>query len=106
MPSNAILYSCETWIAKGITEVQIQYMSSIQDLLGVRRQSPSNMIYVELEIPSVHTLIRRIQIIDFSSSSNNCEGSPLQKGYSNGKEFPIPYGAVYQRLLWGSISKA
>ncbi len=51
--SSAILYSYETWMVKDIRAVQTQYMSSAKDLLGVRTQTPRNLIYVELDIPSV-----------------------------------------------------
>ncbi len=57
--SIAILYSCETWMVKDITTVQTQYMSSVKDFLGVSTQTRSNLIYVELHIPSVQALVRR-----------------------------------------------
>ncbi len=56
------IVSCETWMVKDITAVQTQYMSSVKDLLGVRTQTPNNLIYVELDIPSVQAIVRRRQI--------------------------------------------
>ncbi len=69
--SNAILYSCETWVVKDITAVQTQYMSSVTDLLGVRTQTPSNLIYVELDIPSLQALVRRTQISFLKKAKNS-----------------------------------
>ncbi len=60
--SSATLYSCETWMVKDITAVQTEYMSYVKDLLGVRTQTPSNIIYVELDNPSGNALVRRRQI--------------------------------------------
>ncbi len=95
---TAILYSCETWMIKGTTEVQTQYMSS--DLLGVRTQTPNNLIYVERDIPSVQALVRRRQISFLKKAKNTThfEGSPLQKAIQNGKGLPVPCGTLFQRL--------
>ncbi len=79
--SSAILYSCETWMVKDITTVQTQYMSFVKDLVGVRTQIPSNLIYVELDIPSIQALVRRRQIsfLNKAKNSTHFEGSPPQK---------------------------
>ncbi len=80
-PSSAIiLYCCETCIVKDSTAVQTQYMSSVKDLLGVRTQTPSHLIYVELDISSVHALVRKRQIsfLKKAKNSTHFEGSPLQ----------------------------
>ncbi len=94
--SSAILYSCETWMVKDITAVQTQYMSSVKDLLGVRTQTPSNLIYVELDIPSLQALVRRRQIsfLNKAKNSTHFECSPLQKAIQLAKD-----------SLWDSITK-
>ncbi len=68
-------------MVKDITAVQTQYMSSVKDLLWGRTQTPSNLIYVELDMPSVQALVRRRQIsfLNKAKNSTHFEGSPLQK---------------------------
>ncbi len=44
-------------MVKDITALQTQCMSSVKVVLGVRTQIPSNLIYVELDIPSVQALV-------------------------------------------------
>ncbi len=98
--SIAILYSCETWMVKDITTVQTQYMSSVKDLLGVRTQTPSNLIYAELDILSVHTFVRRKQIsfLKKVKNSTHFEGSPLQKAIQMAKDSQSTMGHYIKDL--------
>ncbi len=89
--SGAILHSCETWMVN-ITAVQTQYISSAKDLLGMRTQTPSNLIYVELDNPSVQAFVRRRQIsfLKKTKNSTHFEGSPPQKAIQMAKNTQSP----------------
>ncbi len=85
-------------MVKDITAVQTQYMSHVKDLLGMRTESPINLIYMELDIPSVQALVRRRQNSFLNKVKNitHFVGSPLQK-VIKWQRTPCP--------LWDSISK-
>ncbi len=97
---SAILYSCETWKVKDITAVQTQYMSFVENVIGVKTQTPSNLIYVELDIHSVQALVRRRQIGFLKKVKNitHFEGSPLQKAIQMAKDSQSPMGQYIKDL--------
>ncbi len=98
--NSALLYSCESWMVKNLNPVQTQYLSSVKELLGVRMQTPSSLIYIELDIPSVQALVKKRQV-DFLSKvkqSSHFHGSPLQYAMQLAKESKCPMGVYLQEL--------
>ncbi len=87
-------------MVEDITAVQTQYMPPVKNLLGVRTQTPSNLIYVELGIPSVQALVRRRQISFLRKVKNSTyfEGSPLQKAIQMAKDSQSPMGHYIKDL--------
>ncbi len=75
-------------------------MPSIKDLLGMRTQPPRNLIYMELDIPSVKALVRRRQISFLKKAKNSTyfEGSPLQKAIQMTKDCQSPMGQYIKDL--------
>ena len=58
---SAILYSAETWLADNLSEARAPYLSTAKALLGVRTQTASDLIYLEMGIPTVEALIKKRQ---------------------------------------------
>lgn len=98
--SSSILYSCESWMVNNVTPIHTQYLTSVKELLGVRTQTPSMLIYVELDTPSVQALIKKRQIdfLNKTKQSSHFNGSPLQKTIDMAKEAKCPMGLYIQEL--------
>ena len=57
--TSALLYSCETWLCKDVTAAHIPYITFAKEILGVRIQTSKDLVYVELNVPSVKSLIQK-----------------------------------------------
>ncbi len=71
-------------------------MSCVKDVLGVRTQTPSNLIDVELDILSLRALVKRRQIsfLKKVKNSTHFEGSPLQKAIQMAKDSQSSTGII------------
>ena len=98
--NSAILYSCESWMVKDLTPIQTQYLTTAKDLLGVRSQTPNDLVYVELNVPSVQSLVKKRQITFLQSVRNSphYDGSPLQKAIGLAKDANSPMGLYIKEL--------
>ena len=76
--NSALLYSCESWFCHNIKSVEVAYMQTIKDLLGVRIQTPNDLCLVELGVPPVKATIvsRQLKMLQRIRSLPHFEGSP------------------------------
>jgi hypothetical protein len=96
----AILYSCESWWTRNLTCVQSTYLATAKALLGVRMQTPSDLVYIELDIPSVQCLVKKKQI-DFLQKVKNSEffeKCPLKVVLNMARDCKCPMGLYLSEL--------
>ena len=70
---SAILYGCENWMTKDMRSTEQPFVQSLKELLGVRTQTCSDLVYLELGIGSAKATVARRQL-DFLSKQRKKEG--------------------------------
>ena len=45
--STKILYGCESWLTENLKSIESLYMGALKSLLGVRKQTPNNIVLIE-----------------------------------------------------------
>ena len=70
---SAILYGCENWMPKDMRSTEQPFVQSLKELLGVRTQTCSDLVYLELGIGSAKVTVGRRQL-DFLSKQRKREG--------------------------------
>ena len=59
---SSLLYGCESWLEEKVsTELESLYMKGIKCLLGVRSQTPTDVVLLESGYPSLRALIKSQQ---------------------------------------------
>ena len=71
---SAILYGCESWMTKDMRSTEQPFVHSLKELLGVRTQTCSDLVHLELGIGSAKATVARRQL-DFLSKQRKKEGS-------------------------------
>jgi len=97
---SAILYSCETWFSKSTAPLTRIYNGSLRELLGVRPQTPSDLVQVELGLPTAQSLVqhRQLTFIEKLLSDASFEGSPLHFALDLAKHCASPMGKYFADL--------
>ena len=74
----SILYSCETWMTSSLKQAEQLYQHTLKDLVGVRYQIPTDLVYVETGIPPLTALVshRQRKFLEKLQASSHFEGSP------------------------------
>ena len=98
--NSAILYGCESWLVKDLKDVQSVYLATVKALLGVRVQTPTDLVYIELDIPSAQAMImkRQMTFISKYKERDSYDGSPLQIAVELAKQFKSPMGKYLAEL--------
>ena len=52
------MFSCETWLTKDFSSVNKLYNDTLKNMLGVRRTTCNDILYVETGIPDAKTFIQ------------------------------------------------
>ena len=68
---SSILYGCESWLNGNIKPMEKLYNMCIKHLLGVRKNTTTNLCLVELGLPPLKALIKQKQKIFFSSMQDD-----------------------------------
>ena len=55
---SSIMFSCETWLTKDFTSVNRLYNDTLKNMLGVRRTTCNDILYIETGIPDAKTFIQ------------------------------------------------
>ena len=78
---SAITYACESWWTADIKSATTLYMSTVKQLLGVRSQTSNDLALMELELPSLHAIVKKRQRDFFCKYSNHSDYSmtPLKR---------------------------
>ncbi|KAF0293374.1 hypothetical protein FJT64_008813 [Amphibalanus amphitrite] len=97
----SILYSCETWMTDSLKPVDQMYQHTLKDLVGVRYQTPSDLIYVETGIPPLSARVGQMQrnFLMKLQASTHFEGSPVQKAIELARVHACPMGQYIEKLL-------
>lgn len=97
----SILYSCETWMTSSLKQAEQLYQHTLKDLVGVRYQIPTDLVYVETGIPPLTALVshRQRKFLEKLQASSHFEGSPVQKAIELARAHACPMGRHIQSLL-------
>ena len=98
---SSILYSCETWLTDSLKPAEQVYQRTLKDLVGVRYQTPSDLVYVETGIPPLSSFVahRQRTFLLKLEASPHFEGSPVQKAIELACAHDCPMSLYMQRLL-------
>jgi len=99
--TSSILYSAETWLVDDLTAARKPYLASVKALLGVRVQTASDLLYAELDIPSIECLIMKRQLNFFRRSleSPSFNVSPLKSAMDLATAARTPMSLYLNKLL-------
>ena len=97
----SILCSCETWMTGSLKPMDQMYQHTLKDLVGVRYQTPSDLIYVETGIPPLSARVGQKQrnFLMKLQASTHFEGSPAQKAIELARVHACPIGQYIENLL-------
>ena len=98
---SSILYGCETWMSNSLKTVEQLYQHTLKDLIGVRYQTPSDLVYVETGIPPLAAFVaqRQRSFLTKLQASPHFDGSPVQKALDLACEHECPMNMYIQNLL-------
>ena len=97
---SAILYGCESWMTKDMRSTEQPFVQSLKELLGVRTQTCSDLVYLELGIGSAKATVARRQL-DFLSKQRKKDGSinsPLFRTITLAQNARCPMGIYLNSL--------
>lgn len=97
----SLLYSCETWMTNSLKPVEQMYQHSLKDLVGIRHQTPSDLVYVETGIPPLPALLvsKQHKFLTKLQAAPHFEGSPVQRAIELARAHASPMGIYIERLL-------
>ena len=98
---SSILYSCETWLTDSLKPAEQVYQRTLKDLVGVRYQTPSDLVYVETGTPPLSAFVahRQRKFLLKLEASSHFEGSPVQRAIDLARAHASPMSLYMQRLL-------
>ena len=101
---SSILYGCETWMTNSLKTVEQLYQHTLKDLIGVRYQTPSDLVYVETGIPPLPAFVahRQRSFLEKLQASPHFTVSPVQKAHDLAREYESPMN-TYMQNLWISL---
>ena len=90
--TSSIMYSCETWLTNNVKSINKIYNESLKNLLGVRKSTCNDIIFVETGIPDAKTFIKNRQYNFFRKLYNSSyyQGSYIQKVINLVKYYRTP----------------
>ena len=59
--TTKLLYGCESWLNEDYKAIEGLYMSALKSLLGVRKQTPNEIVLTECGMTEVKDLVRKCQ---------------------------------------------
>ena len=71
---------CESWFTEDYKTIEVLYMSALKSLLGVRKQTPNQIVLTECGVPELKELVRKYQN-NFISTKLSDPEEPLTKVY-------------------------
>ena len=78
--TSKILYGCESWLTENLKCIEGLYMGALKSLLGVRKQTPNNIVLLEAGADDVKDKIMKQQK-NFLKKKLQDENEPLTKAY-------------------------
>jgi hypothetical protein len=99
--SSAIYYSAESWLIDDLSIVRLPYLTSAKALLGVRLQTPTDLVYLELGVPSAESMVRKKQL-DFirkTQQASTYAFSPLKQAVDLSTRYCSPMALNLKKLL-------
>ena len=92
--SSALLYGCETWLTNNVKSVEKWYHASLKELLGVRSQTPNDLVLIETSLPTVKAFVGSRQKAFFHklNTSEHLPESPVQFAIDLAKTTKSPMG--------------
>ena len=76
--TTKIFYGCESWLTDNLKSVESLYMGAVKSLLGVRKQTPNNIVLIEAGAACVKDRVWRQQK-NFLSKKLQDVDEPLTK---------------------------
>ena len=103
--SSAIFYSCETWLANDIRATEKPYLTMMKQILGVRDQTPTNIVLLELGLPNATSIIRNRQCkyLKKLQRRSNYEDSYMKKVIDLSISVSSPMGEQIKLLMENDI---
>jgi len=106
--SSSVLYGCETWLTNDMATINTALYASLKDLLGVRVQTPNDLILVELGFSPPTALIKKRQknFLDKMTQSTHFKDSPLEQAIELSKSVRSPMGQYLESLqsVWSDLN--
>ena len=98
--NSAIFYSAETWFCSNLKTANAPYLTSAKALLGVRTQTSNDLVYLELGVSSIVSLIRSRQIAFLHKLNTNpaFDSSPVRHALAIAARCHSPMDAYIQNL--------
>jgi hypothetical protein len=63
--SSALIYSCESWLTANLKCLELPLLRSLKELLGVRSQTCSDLVYLEIDQPTAKSTVMDRQLVFF-----------------------------------------
>ena len=95
---SAVIQNCETWGDAQLDELEKKYRNAVKYMLGVRKSTCNEFVYIELNKPTLKSIIYKRQLKFY----NNClihRDWPMQRYIiRQGKDCKCSYIRHYERL--------
>ena len=91
---SSIMFSCETWLTNNLKPIEKIYNETLKNLLGVRRSTCNDIVYIETGLPDAKNFIRDRQNKFFRKlyDSSHYRGSYIERVINLVKNNRTPAG--------------
>ena len=96
----AMLYSCESWLAKNLKRLERQYNTMIKCLLGVRKNTSTNLCMIEVRILPFNEIVEKRRLNFLKSKLSNIDlDEPFHAIYDLCKDANTPGYRLLKKTL-------
>ena len=107
--NSALLYGCESWFTGQIKCIETAVLGCLKDMLGVRDQTPTDLVYVECGANPIAAEIkmRQIKFVKKILNRMDIDSSPLGHALSTAIQLRTPMGQyVSNHIIRGVVGTA
>ena len=102
---TSILHNAETWANAKVERLEVTYRRMMKSIIGVRITTCSELIYIELDLPSIKTQIMMKQWSFWTKVQEMSKECPLHHAIALAKHFKLKEIEHYEQLIASFNSK-
>ena len=96
---SGILYNCEAWGNANVRALETKYLTVMKYILGVRKQTCNEFVYIELGVPTLQSLIIKRQYRFYKNIISEKDWPMLRHIVCQSRDTKTDFVKYYDKLL-------